>query len=257
MSALASFHLIATLAFVLASLAVSVRLLLLARRTRCRPELYLGLGVLGTAVLGYGVLIAGAIARGPDGMVTDALAPRALQAAGQALHDAGVSMVVLFVLTVFRPHEPWARWLAMALIASLWVGQLGWEAQNRFRDGGRGDAFWWLRYAVIWSYPLWTMVESWRWYAIMRRRAGIGVADPVVANRFLLWGMGALGTALATWTSSLPFLLAGSPAVLLAWTPLIHVATALFGVATVAIYYLTFFPPRAYRRWIARAAAAS
>jgi hypothetical protein len=36
-----------------------------------------------------------------------------------------------------------------------------------------------------------------------------------------------------------------------AWTPAIHVATALFGVATVSLYYLTFFPPAAYRRWVA------
>jgi len=252
-SALASFHLVATFGFVLASLAVAMRLLLLARRTRQTPELYLGLGLLGTAVLGYGVLIAGAIARGPEVMVTDAFAPRALQAAGQALHDAGVSMIVLFVLTVFRPKERWAQGLAVALVAALWLGQIGWELENRFRSGGRGNGFWWLRYAVIWSYPLWTMVESWRWYAIMRRRVQIGIADPIVANRFLLWGTGALGTALATWTSSIPFLLVGDPTVLLAWTPAIHVATALFGVATVTVYYLTFFPPAAYRRWIAAA----
>jgi hypothetical protein len=247
-----SFHLAATLAFVLVSLVVSLRMLSLARRTGMKPELYLGLGVLGTAVLGYGVMIAGAIVRGPDGLVTDALVPRALQAVGQLLHDAGVVMIVLFVRSVFRPTEGWARALAGVMIGALAIGQIGWELENRFRSGGVGNAFWWLRYAVIWTYPLWTMVESYHWYALMRRRREIGLADAIVVNRFFLWGTGALGTALATWTSSIPLLMIGADlATAQAWTPAIHVLTALFGVATVTIYYLTFFPPAAYRRWVA------
>jgi hypothetical protein len=247
----ASFHLAATLVFVLASLGVAVRLLSLARRTGMKPELYLGLGILGTAVLGYGVMIAGAIARGPDGLVTTALAPRACQAIGQLLHDAGVVMIVLFVRTVFRPNDGWARKLVIALAAALAIGQIGWELENRFQSAGVGNGFWWLRYWVIWTYPFWTMFESYRWYAIMRKRRQIGLADPMVANRFFLWGTGALGTVLAVWTSSFPMLLlASDPAAAQAWTPVIHVATAIFGIATVTLYSLTFFPPVAYRRWV-------
>lgn len=248
-----SFHLVATLLFVLASAVVSVRLLLLARRTGEKPELLLGLGVLGTAVLGYGVLIAAAIVRGPEQTVATAFGPRALQCAGQLLHDAGVSMVVLFVLTVFRQGERWAVGLASAMIAALWLGGIGWELENRFRSAGIGNGFWWLRYAVIWSYSLWTVVESYRYYGLMRRRVALGLADPLVANRFLLWGTGALGTALAVWSASVPYVLtlASGPALVLAWTPAIHLVTASVGVVTVAIYYLTFFPPAPYRRWVA------
>jgi hypothetical protein len=101
------------------------------------------------------------------------------------------------------------------------------------------------------------MVESYRYYALMRRRLAIGLVEPLVANRFLLWGTGALGTALATWTASIPFLLMGRPEVAVAWMPAIQVTTACFGVVTVAIYYLTFFPPAAYRRWVVGAAAAA
>jgi hypothetical protein len=247
----ASFHLLATLIFVLVSLGVAVRMLSLARRTGMKPELFLGLGLLGTAVLGYGVLIAGAIARG-DQLVTDALAPRALQALGQLLHDAGVVMILLFVRTVFRPADKWAGALVGGGAALLAIGQIGWEGTNRFRDAGIGNAFWWLRYLVIWSYPIWTAVESFRWHGIMRKRSGVGLADPLVTNRFLLWGAGSIGTLLAIWTSSFPLLLLGSGSdAAVAWTPAIHVATALFGVATVSLYYLTFFPPAAYRRWVA------
>ena len=254
MTALAqSYHLIATLLFVLASAVVSIRLVLLSRRTGEKPELLLGLGILGTAVLGYGVLIAAAIVRGPEQTVSDALGTRALKGAGQVLHDAGVSMVILFVLTVFRRGERWAVGLATAMISALWLGGLGWELENGFRSAGIGNGFWWLRYSVIWTYSLWTVVESYRYYGLMRRRVALGLADPLVANRFLLWGTGALGTTLAVWSASVPYVLTltSGPELVLAWTPAIHLVTASVGVVTVAIYYLTFFPPTPYRRWVA------
>ena len=252
-----SYHLLATLLFVGISAVVAVRLLLLARRTRCKPELLLGLGLLGTAVLGYGVLIAAILVRGIDNAFATTPLERALQGAGVVLHDLGVTMIVLFVLTVFRPRERWAKGLATALLGALWIGSFGWEIENRFRFTGVGNAFWWIRYAVIWTYPLWTMVESYRYWALMRRRLALGLVDPLVANRFFLWGTGSVGTALATWTASTPYFLMGHPALAVAWNPFIQILTATFGVATVTVYYLTFFPPAAYRRWIAGAPAAS
>jgi hypothetical protein len=255
MSALVqSYSLAATLAFIAVSALVSVRLVLLARRTRGKPELLLGLGILGTAVLGYGTLIAATVLRGDTNLVATSFSERALYAAGSVLHDAGVSMVILFVLTVFRPGQRGAQALAAGLLAALWGGMLGAELENGFRNPGIGNGFWWVRYAVIWSYPLWTVLESYRYWGLMRRRVALGLADAVVANRFWLWGTGALGTALATWTASVPYFLASQPELVLAWTPAIRVATATIGLATVGLYSLTFFPPAAYRRWLEGAA---
>jgi hypothetical protein len=246
-----SYHLLATLLFVLASAVVSVRLMLLARRTGEKPELLLGLGIFGTAVLGYGVLIAAGIARGVGSTVCTTPLERGLQAAGELLHDAGVSMVVLFVVTVFRAGQRWAAALAGAMIGALWAGAIGWELQNGYRSAAVGNAFWWVRYAVIWTYPLWTSIESYRYYGLMRRRVALGLADPLVANRFLVWGSASLGTALATWTASAPYFLMSDPARAVVWMPPIQIATASIGVVTVGLYALTFFPPAAYRRWVA------
>ena len=162
-------------------------------------------------MLGYGVLIAAAVVRGAEQTHTIGPLDRALQACGQLLHDAGVTMIVIFVVSTFRPRELWAKALAALLIGALWGGTLGWELSNRFDSIGRGNGFWWLEYAAIWTYPLWTMVESYRYYALMRRRQAIGLADPMVTNRFLLWGSASLGTALATWTSSIGFFLPQRP----------------------------------------------
>lgn len=245
-----SYHLVATLAFVLASALVSIRLLALARRTGQRPERLLGLGILGTAVLGYGALIAAAILRGGTGTEAISGLERGLHAVGGILHDVGVSMVVLFVLTVFRPDVRWAHGLAVGALVLLWGGHVGWELRNGYRSTLPGNGFWWLRYAVIWTYPLWTMVESYRYYALLRRRSALGLADPLVTNRFLLWGSASLGTALATWTASLPYLLIGRPELAAAWGPAIQVATATFGIATVTLYGFTFFAPAWYRRLV-------
>ncbi len=249
-----SYQLVATLVFVLASAVVAGRLLLLARRTRERPELLLGLGILGTAVLGYGLLIAAMILRGdPAGMTTDP-GIRTLSALGNGLHDLGVSMIVLFVLTVFRAGDRWARGFAGLLLLALWGGHLGWELSNGYRSSAPGNGFWWLRYSVIWTYPLWTMIESYRFYGLMRRRSALGLADPLVTNRFFLWGSASLGTALATWIASIPYWLIQRPDAAVAWSPVIQVATATVGVVTVTLYALTFFAPAWYRSWLAGSA---
>ena len=250
-----SYSMIATLLFVVVSAVVGVRLLLLSRRTGCKPELLLGLGVLGTAVLGYGLMMGAMVVRGPEKLVGTTLLERALQGSGVVLHDLGVTVMVLFVLTTFRAGERWAIALASVGIGSLWVGGIGWESQNGFRSASIGNGFWWLRYAVIWTYPLWAMIESYHYYALMRRRLALGLVDPMVANRFFLWGTGSLGTCLAIWVSSLPFLWMDDPAGALVAMPAIQVATATVGVVTVVIYSLTFFPPAAYRRWVVGAAA--
>jgi hypothetical protein len=250
-----SYQLVATLAFVLASAVVSGRMLLLARRTRERPELLLGLGVLGTAVLGYGLLIVALILRGdPTGFTNDP-AIRTLTGVGSVLHDVGVSMIVLFVLTVFRAGDRSARALAGLMLLALWGGHLGWELRNGYRSSAPGSGFWLLRYSVIWSYPLWTMIESYRFYGLMRRRRALGLADPLVTNRFFLWGSASLGTALATWTASIPYWLIARPEAALAWSPVIQVATATFGIVTVTLYALTFFAPAWYRTWVTGSAA--
>ena len=245
-----SYYMIATSLFVAISAVVGTRLLLLSRRTRCKPELLLGMGVLGTAVLGYGVLIAAIVVRGPEKLVATRAIEQVLQGVGVVLHDVGVTCFVLFVLFTFRAGERWAIGLAGLLLGSLWLGEIGWESQNHFRSATVGNAFWWLRYGVIWTYPLWAMIESYRYYALMRRRLALGLVDPMVANRFFLWGTGSLGTCLAIWVSSIPLLLVDDPVRALTLMPPIQIATATVGVATVVVYYLTFFPPAAYRRWV-------
>jgi hypothetical protein len=168
-----------------------------------------------------------------------------------------VTAFLLFVLRVFRPDAAWAKALAGTLALSLWAGLLVGALGGSFRVDNTGTPAWWFEYAVVWTYPVWSSLESFRYWRLMRRREALGVADPLVTNRFLLWGTGSAFTALAIWTASIPFAYASDPAMLATVTPPVRIATALTGLASVSCSLVAFLPPAWYRRRLAAHAASA
>lgn len=247
------FQLLGTIVFVSVSAVVGIRLVRLSGRSGAKPELYLGLGILGTAVCGYGFQIGSVILRGdpfapaPSGLAVG------LTFLGKLLHDAGVTMILAFVLVVFRPGDRRARVAFFVLCAMLWSGMIGLGPTGGYRDLLIKNPWWWLEYAVIWTYPLWPAFESFRYYGMMKRRQRLGMADPMTTNRFFLWGLASLGTFLAVGVTSFPMLLEREA--MLALETATRVTTAAIGLCTVALYALAFFPPAPYRRFVERGAA--
>jgi hypothetical protein len=107
---------------------------------------------------------------------------------------------------------------------------------------------------------LWVSIEAFRYYALLRRRLRLGLADPVLTNRFLLWGIWAAAVflnlsadpvarvayAVSSGTSSGEVVTEiAAPIVLVT----ISVTMALGAVSAVTLF-LTFFATRSYRRWI-------
>jgi hypothetical protein len=249
-----SFFLLGTVAFVLVSLVIGVRLVRLALRTGEKPELYLGLGILGTAVFGYGAQIGSVILRGGlAGTLEPTPMAVALTFFGKLLHDAGLTLVLVFVLKVFRRNEAGARMLLGIAVSTLWIGMIGLGFTGGYRDIMQQNVFWWMEYGVVWTYPLWGAYESFRYHRRMRRRARIGLADPLVANRFLLWGLASMGTFTATWLASWTSLLP-DPQMALPFQTFNFLSTAAVGICTVTLYSLAFLPPAWYRRWVAQPA---
>jgi hypothetical protein len=237
------FHLVATALFVCGSAVVGLRLLWLARRTGRSPELLLGAAILGTAVLGYGVLIVGTIMRS---MLGSEVVPESLvllTAVGKIAHDLGVSLFLAFVVSVFRPGDSWARGLAGGAMLLLWTG-LAWGAMlGSFRMDNTGTPAWWCEYAIIWTYSLWLVFESFRYWRLMQKRVWLGLTDPMVTNRFLLWGCGSLFTFMATAIASVPFALLGQSDLMATVAPTVYVGTAIAGVCSISCSYLAFLPP--------------
>lgn len=242
-------HQTGTMIFAFGSLYVAVRLLRLSRNTSRTPELYLGLGI-GCSVLGYGFMIASMNLRGGHMMAPSTPLSTLLDFTGYLVHNAGVTATLMFVLNVFRPRQRWAQVLFAIAMLALWGGLAGVATRTRMGGDMIGHPAWFMQYLIIWTYPLWTTVESFRYYSLMRRRSALGLADPLLANRFLLWGTASLMTGCTTWIASIPFALHAQPLLLENWTPGIRVATAGLGLLTIACYALTFFPPERFVAWV-------
>jgi hypothetical protein len=253
MTALAgSLYLVSTAAFCVCCLVIGVRLALLARRTGGRPELYLGLGLFLTGGLGYGLVVGAGIAGARVGLAVPAV--RVAGLLGLGLHHLGVAALMAFVITVFRPTETWARALAAGMLLVLAVSWTGLLLTDGPPGAEAGQRWYWLGFSITATYPFWIASEALHYYALMRRRRAIGLADPVVTNRFLLYSIASLLAAAAIWTAAIPGLLGIPRAEQATLAPVVLPMTAALGIAAVASYWLAFFPPRWYLRSL-RAAA--
>jgi len=177
-----------------------------------------------------------------------------LNALGHAALSLTTIAILFFVWRVFRPDDVWARAVVyafsafqIALIPALvWLGGL--------RDETGGIV---VVANVSRSLPLfWALFESLRYRGLMSRRVELGLADPVVANRFTLFSL---------WTGSLAVL----PTVVVAirlylrgtgldeaaviaenpvgWImPLIRIVLVSGGLTAAVAIWLSFFPPRFY-----------
>jgi hypothetical protein len=183
----------------------------------------------------------------------DAAGAAVARAVANGLFTIGGVALLLFAWRVFRPDEGWARTLACtasAGIVALWAAAIP--------AGAYHDASFFLLLPVLTTY-VWVFVESVRYYGLMRRRAKLMLADPVLTNRFLLfaiWTGGVVAITLLSVAGALVQLWSGgyhdggglSDPVLLALT---RVLALPIGVAI----WLTFLAPARYHRWLARRSA--
>jgi hypothetical protein len=232
---------------VLASLAVAIRLLALHRRSGETPELLLGLMLLLCVGLGYPLQIAAARVEPARMQVLMGISSLAV--------GAGFSCLIAFTWRVFRRESQRARAGALAGIAVL-MATGGWDAFDRVvLASGRGAAdptAASLTHAatVIGAY-VWTAYESLRYHAIMKRRERLGMADPVVCNRLLLWGL--MGVIVSIGVSI--NVAAGIAGVSILENAPVLLASSASGLAQTVLLVLAFAPPRAYLAWVRGAAA--
>jgi hypothetical protein len=175
----------------------------------------------------------------------------------------GAAAVYVFTWKSFRPHDGWARRLATGAILAMTAcyaleGLLEGFAIRVVTGpwhfiglGVRALAFGWMA------------GESLRYFGLLVRRLRLGLADPMVTNRFLLFGTWSL-TTFATALSEVPARVlymriggAGDAPIIEVAQPIIHstiLVTMILGAISACTLFLTFFPTEGYRRWVLRRA---
>ncbi len=193
-----------------------------------------------------------------DGVSTESLA---WQTAGSWLLGSALVLLVAFTWKVFRAERSWARWLTfsygLVFLGVLVISTMSIEATERAQP--LAVAFGTTGILSIG----WAFVECALYYRRMRRRCQLGLASPVVANRFLLWCLwtGALtfqgamqvGLRFALWITGAGAIIGagGDPGGLwLGWIAAARAILAILGPLVAVSVWLSFSPPAAYERWI-------
>jgi len=226
---------------IVACTAVGLRLLALGARGRRAPELALGAGYLLFGAIGY-PLSAVARASAAEGAAHAGL----WLAAALAIQNLGVIGCYVFPARVFRPGRAGVAVAAAGalLLAVSWIGhgiEPGWP-------GARSHGPWYyLGLATRAAAFVWCAAEAFAYWARLRRRLRIGLADAVVANRMWLWGTSSLLIALGFAVFAVGTL---SPGGVNTAPVVLSVSACGLGAATAMT--LAFFPPAFYRRWLER-----
>ena len=231
------------LAFFFVSLWVGVRMLAQWGRTRALPELLLGLGVLGIGPIGFGLIMlaAAAGASKPD-------APSLLAGFSALAVGGGAAAKAIFNWKIYHPSSRAVAAVSLVSIALLVVAIVGDARSTGFAPAAWMQPGWMLvRQSVQIGVLLWGSGEALRWWLRMRRRLRIGIADPLVANRFLLWGIGAGMAGSGSLIGMLVGLVYGQA---MNELPLLTLVLSLCGLVSAVALWLAFAAPEWWKLWI-------
>jgi len=231
---------------IVADAAVGLRLIGLAARTHQLPELAIGAAFLLMGGIGYPLTFAARNGLGgPENL-------QAMLALAFAVQNLGCLAMAVATWRTFRPDDSRALaacGLVGALMAVGWGGQL---ATGAFSATPGTSWLYWFDYAGRLLPFVWGAVEAWRYHGMLRRRLALGLADPVVTDRFRLWALSASGVTGAF----LLFLASTLARVDVAHSLWLTLGIALVSATSGVCFWLAFLPPRFYLRRFEAAGAA-
>lgn len=235
-------------AFFFASLAVGLRLLALWWRTGELPALLIALGVLGIGPVGFGASVAGGlVAEAQPGLS----AP--LYALGTLAVVAGVLAKFVFNWRVYHPRSK-AALAVVGLAAGVLLALVLHRAFGTgFAASRESSPMTLLQSGVQVSALLWGSVEAFRYWLRMKRRVGLGLADPAVANRFALWSLGAGAAGVGSLVGAVAGYVAGASTLEMGW---VVASSSAHGFVAAVAMFLAFVPPHRYLAWVRSRASA-
>jgi hypothetical protein len=238
---LALFSLASMVAFSVVGTTVGWRILRIARRTGGAPERWIALCLLPICGFGYPLLV---VAQAFDGM--PALVAMSL---GVAAANFGLSSIFFFTRAVFRPG---IRWLgpALGIFVALLLFHWGALTLALLETHSPGDAFdvrlTLLVDAVSAAGFGWAALESLVYWSALRRRTALGLADPLVAHRMLLWGLVGISSVVINGVNALTAVRGLN----MLQDPVTLLVTGVLGIANALALALAFAAPPSYAAWI-------
>lgn len=174
-----------------------------------------------------------------------------LNFAGRVLYLPVPVLLAAFTRTVFRPNSRWAVWCVWASFVIPVAGVGGSALAGDLEGYSLGNPGFWAEWAGYTLPFAWAGVETFIQYARARRRRDHGLCDPMVCNRFLLWGIyAALNVIVSLLVLPMYAYYERHGEFAAIWDRLIGVSE----IASIGAIWLVFFAPAFYRRWIGDAA---
>jgi hypothetical protein len=215
------------------------RLIRLSLRTGEKPERLLGLYFALTGVAYVGWVFPSIFAMGSWAETSDLT--------GWIVYSIGVVPYLIFSRIVFRPQSKWALGIVIGCVAALAISDTVLTLSGNRYPGVHNPFFWmqWLGYTVP---CIWMTIEA----VLCRRgamlRAKIGLGEPVITNRYLLFALFGVFQVLACMSDILLQLDVASTQAISGTSDIILGACELAGIAAL---WLAFFPSASYLEWAA------
>ncbi len=229
-------------------LVVGARLVHLSIRTRSASVWVLGLTFLIWS-LSYVLWLAPAALQGQS-----VLESQFLIASRIATNLGGIG-IAFFPLLAFRRESAWAKWLVAAITICVIAGRVGshWVGDPAGLEP-LANLWWWLEWIGEIAPAIWIGVEGFHHYGTTRRRVRMGLCEPIVGHRFLLWGIAGVFWTLLDFVvigQFVEFWITGS------WSATLDYLVGFCEIAALAMIWLAFFTPARYRRMVNRPAVAA
>lgn len=242
---------LAQLAYLGVAFGVGSLLLVRGRRAGEWTQWVLGLHLILSMGIGYVLASVGVTSVEFGAPLPDGWLPW-LVGGGYASSALGLCLTLDFTRRVFRPGHPVALCIAMASGTAIWAGWLGYALSGGLLHGHFVGGWYWLMTGGMIATNIWVAFEPLLYFSRLRKRVRLGLAEPVVANRMLLWGIGSVARAVlapagpiaSAWMAGL------DESARLSAGAVVLVVTSALGLITGVAYWLTFQPPRAYLRWV-------
>jgi hypothetical protein len=231
---------------------IGLRLYSLSRRTGQAPERYIGIGMLAFGAVAYPLFLTLVAASGS--------LPRptllGITFGANSAYLVCLVMIAMFTRIVFRPTSGWGAVL-VGLIALIGLTGSGLSLWNSYTNPGAAHVFdplgRWGTSLISAAFALcflWTSSEAFAYRSSLRRRLALGLADPVVVNRFSIW---AFGTAVA-FVTDLALVASNAIGLNPAENPIPALLQSTSGLSCTITWTLTFAPSEAYLNWVRKRA---